>query len=652
MEISVGLKNDIKTIQGEITKAIHDHQNLALKLKDCPCLESQIKEDLVGIQKHIVELNEKQKGLLQLLRKEIEENITTSQFVPVVNFNLYKIKPGQLESKKRRRKDLSLAPKVVSCRPTHSSPSLSPSPTPSSSSSLSDESIDYVSPFMLPVPVPKPRPLLLPDVKENYLGGVSRRDLRPPKLKRNQKQLLDEEAYKELPVYYDPLPSPPPTDEKDLKTRFMTALSLIPKEMLNEILNRKVERKRRSTATNNPNFVYNNDWEIPVWKRSRTYLSPHKLGKLDVPGKKIKSEDGSDGVLPARHTRKYRDESGRLYHVDGLSGEKFEVKSRNSTPDSTGSNLLCYICHTSGPMNTCKDCNICFHSSCVSPGSLMCCTYCKRKRLSPDDGSSEDSGKEEFASKCPNVAESYSKLKEYIENHTDSDTAALYAERENFKMELMAKNQELYGQKRELEEKAAELSEALLLQEDAKNNLLKEEETLLKKIRVIVDFVTVYQKTIEKKTKEMCDKEQAEEGEISKNETVENDPHSNDENHGDGYVKGTVKGDTQGSCESPASWKDGCNNFQSYSPEPTVSQESAGNSPRTIDNFDSSSQMSKESANDVTTMDAYGTPPPKSFKDDRAMAYDSCEGDDQLTSQSIECSAESEGIEYEDEGID
>lgn len=44
----------------------------------------------------------------------------------------------------------------------------------------------------------------------------------------------------------------------------MTALCLIPKEMLHEILNRKVERKRRSTATNNPNFVYNNDWEIPA----------------------------------------------------------------------------------------------------------------------------------------------------------------------------------------------------------------------------------------------------------------------------------------------------------------------------------------------------------------------------------------------------
>lgn len=48
-----------------------------------------------------------------------------------------------------------------------------------------------------------------------------RRDLRPPKLKRNQKVLSDEEVLKDIPVYYDPLPSPPPTDEKDLKARFL-----------------------------------------------------------------------------------------------------------------------------------------------------------------------------------------------------------------------------------------------------------------------------------------------------------------------------------------------------------------------------------------------------------------------------------------------
>lgn len=76
-------------------------------------MESQTKQDLAKIQKHIIELNDRQKILLQELRKEIEDNINNSQFVPVFNFNLYKIKPGQLESKKRRRKDLSLAPKVV-----------------------------------------------------------------------------------------------------------------------------------------------------------------------------------------------------------------------------------------------------------------------------------------------------------------------------------------------------------------------------------------------------------------------------------------------------------------------------------------------------------------------------------------------------------
>lgn len=75
-------------------------------------------------------------------------------------------------------------------------------------------------------------------------------------------------------------------------------------------------------------------------------------------------------------------------------------------------------------MSVCKECSTCYHLSCISPGSPICCPNCKNKR-STDDNSSEDSAKEEFATKCPNVAESYNKLKEYIENHTDSDYASL-----------------------------------------------------------------------------------------------------------------------------------------------------------------------------------------------------------------------------------
>ena len=77
-------------------------------------------------------------------------------------------------------------------------------------------------------------------------------------------------------------------------------------------------------------------------------------------------------------------------------------------------------------LNVCKDCSVSYHLSCVSPNSSsISCPCCKHKR-SPDETSSEESSKEEFVSKCPNVAESYNKLKEYIENHTDSDTATLY----------------------------------------------------------------------------------------------------------------------------------------------------------------------------------------------------------------------------------
>lgn len=83
-----------------------------MKLKEDPTLETEIKVELTQIQKQIVDLNDKQKILLQQLRKELEDNITNGQLT-AYNFNLYKVKPGQLETKKRRRKDLSLAPKVM-----------------------------------------------------------------------------------------------------------------------------------------------------------------------------------------------------------------------------------------------------------------------------------------------------------------------------------------------------------------------------------------------------------------------------------------------------------------------------------------------------------------------------------------------------------
>lgn len=67
-------------------------------------------------------------------------------------------------------------------------------------------------------------------------------------------------------------------DEEELaKVNFMASLNLMPKEVapeIMEIINRKTERKRRSTANNQ--FVYNNDWELPIAARPKQYLSPTK----------------------------------------------------------------------------------------------------------------------------------------------------------------------------------------------------------------------------------------------------------------------------------------------------------------------------------------------------------------------------------------
>ena len=73
-----------------------------------------------------------------------------------------------------------------------------------------------------------------------------------------------------------------------------------------------------------------------------------------------------------------------------------------------------------------------------------------------------------------------------------------------------------------------------------------------------------------------------------------------------------------------------------------------GFSPKGYDNCDSSSQMSKESlVNDNSNARIVGSPP-NSSKDSVGNAlFELDEGDDQFTSQSVECSAESEGVDYE-----
>ena len=107
----------------------------------------------------------------------------------------------------------------------------------------------------------------------------------------------------------------------------------------------------------------------------------------------------------------------------------------------------------------------------------------------------------------------------------------------------------------------------------------------------------------------------------------------------------------EGNCESPVSWKENeDNNSQAnyFSPERFSHENMGGFSPKGYDNCDSSSQMSKESlVNDNSNARIVGSPP-NSSKDSVGNAlFELDEGDDQFTSQSVECSAESEGVDYE-----
>lgn len=187
------------------------------------------------------------------------------------------------------------------------------------------------------------------------------------------------------------------------------------------------------------------------------------------------------------------------------------------------------------------------------------------------------------------------------------------------------------------------------MQEDTKNNFLKEEEKVLAKIKVIVEFVTLYQKTnvknqqgeeiIEHKYNKTEDEEIQYENAILRQtrESIENKEGNeiNEKYREEIYEK------VQDTCDD--SWKESYENSQPITDSPKE------NSYKVFENDDSCSQMSKDSlVNEKSAEENYPRSPETPSKESiENPLFELDEGDDQFTSQSIECSAESEGVDYD-----
>ncbi|GFG31104.1 hypothetical protein Cfor_04603 [Coptotermes formosanus] len=241
------------------------------------------------------------------------------------------------------------------------------------------------------------------------------------------------------------------------KLQFMSAVGLVTREVLSELQNRRVERKRRSTA-NHTQFVYGSFWDVSKRKKS-SYLSS------GVPPPTRQLTRSSLRTEP-RHEEKPALSSAQ----DNGAGAQHRKASPQTTTASTSGSLslhipglpasltiervqtsLCVVCRKPGSLNVCSGCSAEYHMNCTASGEQ--CPQCSVKQ--------------------------------------NGSTSSL-REREAEKQRLLSLKSELNFEKDALEQRAADLSAALVAQAANQKELLQAEELTRKSIQQINDFVTIF----------------------------------------------------------------------------------------------------------------------------------------------------------------
>ncbi|KAJ9601185.1 hypothetical protein L9F63_000653 [Diploptera punctata] len=286
MEISDSVRSDILNIQNQLKIAIQNHQHVFKEMKSDPN-NVQMKKRLVGVENHIVLLGVKQKEIVGRLRKEINSK-TTNRALAVRSVALSLGLNNNAVNIQNNNKTNNVVSQSMPVRPS------SVASTSSSSTSESEES--------------KRKKSDLEKVVEKCVNRVQN----------------------------DP--------HEVAKLQFMGSLGLVTREALSEHVseqqNKRVERKRRSTANHNQ-FVYGSSWEINIKRKKSCYLSsgvptpPRRSLRVETPAA-VENEPLRIPGLPA-----------------SLTIERIKTQ-------------VCVVCRTPGSqLGVCATCSTEYHTSCA-----------------------------------------------------------------------------------------------------------------------------------------------------------------------------------------------------------------------------------------------------------------------------------------------
>ncbi|XP_044748930.1 PHD finger protein 21A-like isoform X2 [Coccinella septempunctata] len=242
------------------------------------------------------------------------------------------------------------------------------------------------------------------------------------------------------------------TPELLAQIEFLKLFSLTTLENFKEMQNKRVERKRRTTA--NPNFIYEND--LPSKRRKNNYpssISPPNTRQA------VKKKNGR-GSPPAE-----KPEDRKL--SKRASSESIpEMVSENTNESDELSNYICKNCKSDGALLQCELCLEGFHENCDEPsvlGSSKRCSHCTDKKKSK---------------KKPDSLEQATSSEKIVE-----------------KQKLQDQNENLSAQLTQLQDRHSQLTISLKNQKVRQEELLSDRQNTEGKIKCILNFIEAVKKS-------------------------------------------------------------------------------------------------------------------------------------------------------------
>ncbi|XP_022309941.1 PHD finger protein 21A-like [Crassostrea virginica] len=436
-------QSDLDEIQAQLKISIQNHQALVTSMKDEP-QNAELKRKLHELQKEILILSEKQKGIVQRLRTDIV-NRKPNQHAP---------KKSPAKSQEPTPQPAHIMPRPIQPRPIQPAPPMQPvvlrqpvqpiQPKPVNENAPPTQNSGVGAPQKPGSPPIRVPTYHRPSILQGSKSPISKSHHTTSSFVRKLSDADNRELTKQ------PEKKQVSLEEKE-KMAFIAALDLVTQETLKELQNRRYERKRRTTA--NPLYNFEPERKRPqsLMLTSSTSNPPNgKRGRGRPP--KTRSPNNSIPSTP---------ESTENHNINGMS-----------RPNNDAHDDFCGVCNQSGQLLLCDTCSKVYHLQCLDPplseipDGRWCCPKCQA------------SGKGGWSSDA--IAR--------VNNFITSKSA-----KEEEKRRLQRRNSDLISEKSQLENKNKQMNDSLTVQMQRRESLVEKSKLHQQKIESLKNFIKLLQ---------------------------------------------------------------------------------------------------------------------------------------------------------------